>query len=107
MDVGRSPKPVLEAHASDQRPQFRRDRWPSSAIPGFPVPVVTAALAVREQQRRCVDKRDGVQDRWEPAVELEEDPAITVGQLDAAAYFPLQHNDVLPKRGILERKLAL
>jgi len=59
------------------------------------------------QQRLGPDDRDGVQDRWEPAIELDEEPAITVGQLDAAAYFPLQHNDLLPERGILDRKLAL
>ena len=69
--------------------------------------MATEALAVPAQQRLGLDNRDGVQGRWEPAIELDEEPAITVGQLDAAAYFPLQHNDLLPERGILGRKLAL
>src|SRR5215475_1302421 len=50
-DVGRSPKPVLEAHAPDQGPQFCRDGWPSSAIPGFPAPVALEALPIPAQQR--------------------------------------------------------
>src|SRR5262245_791083 len=107
MDVGCSPKPVLEAHVPDQRPQFRRDGWPSSAIPGFPAPVATEALAMPAQQRLGRDDRDGVQNRREPAIELDEEPTITVGQLDAAAYFALQYNHLLPERGVLGRKLAL
>ena len=45
--------------------------------------------------------------RRKPAIELDEEQAITVGQLDAAAYFALQYNHLLPERGILGRKLAL
>jgi hypothetical protein len=39
-------------------------------------------------------------------IELDEEQAITVGQLDSAA-FALQYNHLLPERGILGRKLAL
>ena len=59
------------------------------------------------QQRLGPDDRDGVQNRRKPAIELDEEQAITVGQLDAAAYFALQYNHLLPERGILGRKLAL
>jgi hypothetical protein len=57
--------------------------------------------------RSLSDDRDGVQNRRKPAIELDEEQAITVGQLDAAAYLALQYNHLLPKRGILGRKLAL
>src|SRR5262245_37018129 len=43
---------------------FRRDRWPSSAIPGLAAPVATEALALPAQQRLGPDDRDGVQNRW-------------------------------------------
>src|SRR5215475_14213943 len=107
MDVGRAPKFVLKAHAPDQRPQFRRDGWPSSAIPGFPAPVATEALAMPAEQRLRPDDRDGVQCRRKPATELDEEQAFTVSQLDAAAYLALQYNHLLPECGILGRKLAL
>jgi hypothetical protein len=58
------------------------------------------------QQRLGLDDRDGVQNRRKPAIELDEEQAITVGQLDAAAYLA-QYNHLLPKRGILGRELAL
>jgi hypothetical protein len=32
------------------------------------------------------------------AIELDEEQAITVGQLDAAAYFALQYDHLLPER---------
>jgi hypothetical protein len=42
------------------------------------------------QQRLGLDDRGGVQNRPKPAIELDEERAITVGQLDAAAYLALQ-----------------
>jgi len=58
-------------------------------------------------ERLGPDDRDGVQNRRKPAIELDEEQAIIVGQLDAAAYFALQCNHLLPEREILGRKLAL
>src|SRR5262245_55908219 len=107
MDVGRSPKLVLKAQAPDQRPQLRRDRWPSSAIPGLQAPVATEAVAMPAEQRLGPDDRDGVQCRRKPAMELDEEQTITVGQRYAAAYLAPQYNHLPPERGILGRKLAL
>ena len=57
--------------------------------------------------RSLSDDRDGVQNRRKPAIELDEEQAITVGQLDAAAYLALQYNHLLPEHGILGRELAI
>ena len=58
------------------------------------------------QQRLGPDDRDGVWYRRKPATELDKEQAITVGQLDAAAYLALQYNHLLPENVILGRKLA-
>jgi hypothetical protein len=49
--------------------EFAMDRCPSSAIPGFPAPVATEAVAMPAQQRLGLDDRDGVQNRRKPAIE--------------------------------------
>jgi hypothetical protein len=56
------------------------------------------------QQRLGPDDRDGVQNRRKPAIELDEEQAITVGQLDAAAYFALHDHQLMPEGGILRLK---
>jgi hypothetical protein len=61
----------------------------------------------RDASAAAVDDRDGVQCRRKPAIELDEEKAITVGQLDAAACPALQYDHLLPEGGILGRKLAL
>ena len=101
MDVWRSPKPVLKAHAPDQCPQFARDGWPSSAIPGFPAPVATKAGPMPAQQRLRLDDRHCLQDRREPAIKLDEEQPIAVRELDATAHLALQNDQLLSERGIL------
>jgi len=59
------------------------------------------------QRRLRLDDRHRRQDRWKLATELDEEQAITVGQLDAAAYLALQYNHLLPEHGILGRELAI
>src|ERR1700730_4858770 len=39
MNVRRTPKPIVNAHPPDQRPQFCVDWWPASRGAGFPAPV--------------------------------------------------------------------
>ena len=101
MNVRRSPKPVLKAHASDQRPQFRSDRRPTSVIPRFPAPVATKAGPMPAQQRLRLDDRHCLQDRREPAIKLDEEQPIAVRELDATAHLALQNDQLLSERGIL------
>jgi hypothetical protein len=47
------------------------------------------------------DDRDGLEDRREPAIQLDEEQAIAVRELDPTAHLALHHNQLLPQRGIL------
>ena len=53
------------------------------------------------------DGRDGTEDWWKPAIQLDEEQAIAVRELDPTAYLSLQHNQLLPQRGVLCFKSAL
>src|SRR5262249_42445181 len=53
------------------------------------------------------DNRHGLEDRRKPAIQLDEEQAIAVGELDAAAQLALQHCQLKPERGILCFKSAL
>src|SRR5260370_24562340 len=55
---------------------------------------------------RCPE-RDGIQDRWEPSIQLDQEQAIAVGELDATAHPPLQHNQLMSERRVLCLKSAL
>jgi hypothetical protein len=53
------------------------------------------------------DDRDGLEDRWKPAIQLDQEQAITVRELDATAHPPLQHNQLMSERSVLCLKSAL
>jgi hypothetical protein len=44
------------------------------------------------------DNRDGLEDRRKPAIQLDEEQAIAVRELDPTAHLALQHNQLLPQR---------
>jgi ABC-type multidrug transport system ATPase subunit len=51
--------------------------------------------------------KQGLEDRGKPAIQLDEEQAIAVRELDPTAHLALQHNQLLPQRGVLCFKLAL
>jgi hypothetical protein len=53
------------------------------------------------------DDRDGVQDRWKPSIQLDQEQAIAVREVDTTTYLPLQHNQLMSERRILCRKSVL
>jgi hypothetical protein len=53
------------------------------------------------------DDRDGLEDRWKPSIQLDQEQAIAICELDATAHHPLQHNQLMAKRSILCLKSAL
>jgi hypothetical protein len=57
-------------------------------------------------QRLGTDDRESLQDQWEPAIELDEKPAIAVRQLGPPHLTP-QDNQLMPERRILRREPAL
>ena len=54
-----------------------------------------------------LDDRDGLEDRRKPSIQLDQEQAIAVRELDATAHLPPQHNQLMPERGVLGLKSAL
>ena len=53
------------------------------------------------------DDRDGLEDRWKPSIQLDEEQAISVRELDTTAHPPLQHNQLMTEHRILSLKSAV
>jgi hypothetical protein len=62
------------------------------------------ARAVPAHKGLGPDDHHGLEDRWKPSIQLDEEQAIAVRELGAPAYLPLKHNQLSPKRGILSFK---
>ena len=52
------------------------------------------------------DDRDGLEDRWKPSIQLDQEQAITIRVPDATAHPPLQHDQLMSERRILCLKSA-
>src|SRR5262249_25541539 len=75
-------------------------------VPRFPTPIAAKTGTMPAHQRLGPDDRDHLEDRRKPAIQLDEEQAIAVRELDPTADLPLQHNQLLPERGILGLKSA-
>ena len=53
------------------------------------------------------DDRDGLEDRWKPSVQVDQEQAISVRELDATARPMLQHDQLMSERRVLCLKSAL
>ena len=53
------------------------------------------------------DDCDDLQDRWKPSIQLDQEQAIAVRELDATAHPALQHNQLMSESRILCLKSAL
>jgi hypothetical protein len=52
------------------------------------------------------DDRDGRQDRWEPSIELDQEQAVLVREVNATVHLPPQHDQLTSKRRVLCLKSA-
>src|SRR6266446_4865406 len=95
MDARRTPQRIFRAHPPDQRAQIRGDLRPASKTAGFPTPVPTEAGPMPTDKGLRSDDRDGLQDRWEPSIQLDQEQAIAVRELDATAQPPLQDKHLM------------
>src|SRR6516164_7817711 len=57
-------------------------------------------------QRLGPDGRHRLHDRWKPPIQLQEEQAIAVRELDPTAHLALKHNQLTSERGILSLKPA-
>ena len=53
------------------------------------------------------DDRNGLEDRRKPTIQPDEEQAIAVGELDAAAHLALQHGQLISECRVLCSKSAL
>ena len=107
MDARRSPQRIFRAHPPDQRAQVRGDLRSASKRAGFPTPVPTEASSMPTHKGLGPDDRDGLEDRRKPSIQLDQEQAISVRELDTTAHPPLQHNQLMSERRVLGLKSAL
>jgi hypothetical protein len=96
MNVRCTPKPIVNAHPPDQRPQFRMDLRSASRRTGFPAPVATKPSAMPAHKGLWPDDHHGLEDRRTPTIKLDEEQAIAVRELDATAYLAPEHGQLMP-----------
>jgi hypothetical protein len=53
------------------------------------------------------DDRDGLEDRWKPSIQHDQEQAIPICELDATSHPALQHNQLMTERRVLGLKSAL
>ena len=68
VDPRRSPKRVLDAHPTDQRPQVRVDPRPPSLGARLPSPVAAKAGPMPPHERLGPDDVEDLQDRGKPSI---------------------------------------
>src|SRR6266478_1879359 len=107
MNARRTPQRIFRAHPPDQCAQICGDLWPASKGAGFPPPVPTEAGPMPAYESLGPDDRDGPEDRREPSIQLDQEQAIPIRELNATAHPPLQHNQLMSKRRVLCRKSVL
>jgi hypothetical protein len=107
MNTRCSPKRVIYAHPPDQPAKIRLDLWPPSSRARLPTPIAAKADPMPTHQRLGTDDRESLQDQWEPAIELDEKPAIAVRQLGPPPHLTPQDNQLMSERRILRLKPAL
>ena len=96
MNARCTPKQIFNTHPPDQCPQIYRDLWPASQVSSFPAPITAKTSTVPAHERLGAEGRDGFEDGWKPTIQLNEEQAIAVRELDPTAYLPLKHDRLLP-----------
>jgi hypothetical protein len=53
------------------------------------------------------DDHDGPEDRWEPSIQLDQEQAIAVREVDTTTHLPLHYDQLMSERRVLCLKSAL
>src|SRR5438046_10151259 len=84
--------------------QFRIDLRSASKRAGFPPPVPTEAGSMPTYESLGTDDRDGLENRWKPSIQHDQEQAIPIRELDATPHPLLQHNQLMSERRVLCHK---
>jgi hypothetical protein len=107
VDARRAPKRIFDAHPPDQCAQLRVDLRSPSLGARLPTPVAAKAGPVPTHERLGPDDCENLQDRWKPAIQLDQEPAIMVREPDATRQ-PTPHDiQLMSKHGVLGFKPQL
>src|SRR5664279_6613674 len=87
VDARRTPKEILRAHLPDQRAQFCLDLRSPSPSTRFPTPIAVEAGPMPTQQRFGSNNHENRKDRREPAIELDEEPAVVVREASSCLLY--------------------
>jgi|GraSoiStandDraft_14_1057315.scaffolds.fasta_scaffold159112_3 hypothetical protein len=53
------------------------------------------------------DNRDGIEDRWKPSIQLDQEQVIPVGEVNTTTHLPPQYDQLMSECGVLCLKSAL
>src|SRR5271169_3715643 len=104
VDTRCAPKRVLDAHPPDQHAQIRVDLRAPSPSTRLPPPVAAKTNTMPAHQRLRLNDRRSIQDRREPSIRLDEEPAIAIRQPDLATQVAPQYDQLMAKHHILSFK---
>jgi hypothetical protein len=104
VDAQRAPKQILRAHLLDQRTQFRLDRRSPSPSTRLPTPIAAKAGPMPTYQRFGSNNHESRKDRREPAIELNEEPAVAARETGPTLQLTPQDDQLMSERGILSLK---
>src|SRR5260370_6604458 len=107
MDAGGPPQRIVNAHPSDQCTQLRVDLRPAAKGPGLPTPIPPETGAMPTHKGLRSDDRDGIEDRWKPSIQLDEEEAISVGEVNTTTNLPPQYDQLMSECHVLRLKPAL
>src|SRR5882757_11126575 len=107
VDAWRSPKRILDAHPPDQHAQLGLNLWPPSPGARLPTPTTAKAGLMPTHEGVGPDDRENLEDRREPTIKLNEEPAIVVLKLGPAPHLAPQDDQLMSEDRILRLKPAL
>ena len=107
MNTRRSPQRVLDAYPPNQLTQVRINLGSPSPGARFPTPVAAKSGPMPTNERLGSDDRKNLQDRREPSIQLDKEPAIAVREPDPPVHLTPQDDQLMSERCILCFKPAL
>src|SRR5215467_14309309 len=107
VDARGAPQRIVNAHPSDQRTQVCIDLRPTSKGPGLPPPVPAETGPMPTHKGLRSNDRDGIEDRWKPSIQLDEEQTISVGEVNTTTHLPSQYDQLTSEGYVLCLKSAL
>src|ERR1019366_7254205 len=106
VNAWRTPKRIFDTHPPDQSAQLRVDLRSPSEWERLPTPVAAKSGPVPTHECLGPDDCENLQDRRKPAIQLDKEPPIMVGEPDATKQ-PTPHDIQLMSKHRVQPRLRL